>query len=105
MGAERKKDKRQRAHNRAHPEALHREIVDVGAALDRRPEKALETALAARARIRKAERLHGAGLDRKPDALSIEKRGYFESRLSTDLNIWSKDCAFPSLATAARTFS
>ena len=68
---ERKKNKRQRAHGRAHPEALHRKIVDVSAALDRRPEKALETALAASTRIRQAERLHGAGLDRKPDALSI----------------------------------
>ncbi len=94
------------ADNRAYPEALHGEIVDVCTALDRWPEEALEAALAANGRIREAKRLHGAGLERKPQSVSSEKSGrYFERRPRTARNIWSKDFAFPSLTTAASAFS
>jgi hypothetical protein len=73
MGSERKENQRHRSDNRAHPETLHREIIDVRAAVDRWPEQALQAALAASRRIREAERLHGAELKTLPAILSSEK--------------------------------
>lgn len=54
LASERQENERPYAYNRAYPKALHCEIVDIGPALDGRPEQALEAALAARGRIREA---------------------------------------------------
>jgi hypothetical protein len=54
LAAESQEHYRNDPDNRANPIALYREIVDVGSALDRGPKEALESALCACGRIRKA---------------------------------------------------
>jgi hypothetical protein len=68
---ENEEDQRHHAYNRAHPEALYGEIVDVGTALNGWPEKTLEAAFAASGGIREAKR--GAALKRKDSGLCTAK--------------------------------
>ena len=73
MGGHGQKEKPDDAHNRGSPETLYREMVNVSAALDRWPEKALEAAFAANGRVGEPKRLHGAALNRKSSLLSRRK--------------------------------
>ena len=54
LASERQENQSQHAHDSAHPKALDSEVVHIGAALDRRPEKALEATFRSNGGIRKS---------------------------------------------------